>query len=110
MMFELFGNLPIYRSLPPSYKDLWMYFVDFEKNKPEDDGGKSRRTQFVIKLLTERESRVDWLITRWLFTRSIEFKIENTFIHPRNHNDAHLHNKSVIIGTCTRIHSQRRKD
>jgi hypothetical protein len=41
-----------------------MYFVDFEKNKPEDDGGKSRRTQFVIKLLTERESRVDNLVNK----------------------------------------------
>ena len=40
------------------YRDVWIHLEAMMKNAPINDGGKSRRTEFVTKLAVERERRV----------------------------------------------------
>lgn len=58
-MFRVLGHLPIYRSLPPMYRDVWHHFEWEKKNAPVDDGGKNRRTEFICMLASERDKRIE---------------------------------------------------
>ncbi|KAJ3327314.1 ATP-dependent RNA helicase dhx29 [Blyttiomyces sp. JEL0837] len=56
----LFPNLPIYRNLPPAYRDLWLQWIEDDKNSAEEQAKlrDQQLTQLFQKLAQERDARI----------------------------------------------------
>lgn len=63
-MFTFLSSMPIYRSLPPMYADLWKHLEYEKKHKPIDDGGKGRRTAFIQSMVPVRNERIEKITAR----------------------------------------------
>ncbi|KAJ3092644.1 ATP-dependent RNA helicase dhx29 [Quaeritorhiza haematococci] len=60
LLYLLVPKLPLYRSLPPPYRDLWQELQTVEKKiaEIEKKGATDERAQFLTKLIEERDRRV----------------------------------------------------
>ncbi|KAJ3196566.1 hypothetical protein HK101_008478 [Irineochytrium annulatum] len=60
-MFEMSGNLPLYRSLPPAYRDLWMELL--EKKETEEGRAAREAEERRMAFLSSFQTRIEAVAT-----------------------------------------------
>lgn len=101
-MFATMKHLPINRSLPPSYKDVWRFFEEEEKlNSTTNDGGKARRTAFICAFEDTRNDRLIALKECESLSLVKELK-SKAFVFGENR----LSSKSSFVNQCTLFKSR----